>query len=93
MRTIEYTTAFRRDFNRERKGRHGRRLDGLLAGVVALLADDRPLPAGLHDHALSGEFCDFRDCHLKPDLVLVYRKPSTDTVQLVRLGSHTALFG
>jgi mRNA interferase YafQ len=93
MRRIEHTTAFRRDFKRERGGRHGRRLDALLARVVALLVEDRPLPPALRDHALSGEWREFRDCHLKPDLVLIYRKQGEDVVQLVRLGSHTELFG
>lgn len=34
---------------------------------------------------------DFRDCHVKPDLVLIYRKPDPDTLQLVRIGSHSEL--
>ncbi len=34
-----------------------------------------------------------RDCHLRPDLVLIYRKVDEETLQLVRLGSHSELFG
>ncbi|ABV85292.1 MULTISPECIES: type II toxin-antitoxin system mRNA interferase toxin, RelE/StbE family [spotted fever group] len=34
---------------------------------------------------------DCRDCHIKPDLVLIYRKPDADTLELIRLGSHSAL--
>ena len=41
-----------------------------------------------HDNALSGEWADRRDCHVKPDLVLIYQKPDADTLRLVRLGSH-----
>ena len=33
----------------------------------------------------------FRDCHVKPDLVLIYEKPDDDTLRLVRLGSHSEL--
>ena len=40
---------------------------------------------------LSGEWSGFRDCHIKPDLVLIYEKPDTDTLRLVRLGSHSEL--
>ncbi len=69
------------------------KLDELLAGVVSALAADRPLPPSNRDHALSGEWKDFRDCHLRPDLMLIYRKPDRDTLQLVRLGSHSELFG
>jgi mRNA interferase YafQ len=92
VRRIEHTTAFRRDFKRESKGRHGRRLEALIADVVGLLVEDRPLPAVLRDHALSGEWRDFRDCHLAPDLVLIYRKQDDDVLQLVRLASHAELF-
>ncbi len=93
MRTIEHTRAFRRDWKRERAGVHGRRLDTLLHDVVTLLAGDRPLPTASRDHQLSGEWSDHRDCHLRPDLVLIYRKPDEVTLQLVRLGSHSELFG
>lgn len=42
------------------------------------------------DHPLFGDWVDHRDCHIKPDLVLIYRKPD-DVLQLVRLGSHSEL--
>jgi mRNA interferase YafQ len=93
MRRIEHTTAFRRDFKRERRGRHRGRLNALLTWVVGLLVEDRELPARLRDHALAGQWADFRDCHLAPDLVLIYRKGDAGALQLVRLGSHSELFG
>ena len=43
------------------------------------------------DHALTGDWKDHRDCHIRPDLVLIYRKPDPDTLQIVRLGSHSQL--
>ena len=93
MRRIERTTAFRRDFKREKAGRHRRVLDALVMGAVTLLADDKPLPPANEDRPLTGDWKDHRDCHLKPDLVLIYRKPSAEVLQLVRLGSHSELFG
>ena len=93
MRRIERTTDFRRDFKREKAGRHRRVLDALVMGAVTLLADDKPLPPANEDHPLTGDWKDHRDCHLKPDLVLIYRKPSAEVLQLVRLGSHSELFG
>lgn len=93
MRRIETTTAFRRDFKREKAGRHGRALDALLAQVVGLLVEDRALPRASRDHPLAGKWKDCRDCHLKPDLLLLYRKPASEVLQLVRLGSHSELFG
>lgn len=93
MRTIEWTTAFKRDLKREQKGKHRKTVDALMSGVVSSLANDLPLPEANQDHALSGKWKDHRDCHLKPDLVLIYRKPDSDTLQLVHLGSHSELFG
>ena len=56
-----------------------------------MLAADTPLPATDRDHPLTGDWDDHRDCHLRPNLVLIYRKPDADTLQLVRLGSHSEL--
>ncbi len=93
MREINRSTAFRRDFKRAKAGRHGKRLDKLLATVLDLLVADEPLPAALHDHPLSGAWSGYRDCHLRPDLLLIYRKPDPTTLDLGRLGSHSELFG
>jgi mRNA interferase YafQ len=91
MRRIERTNVFRRDFKREQRGQHRRDLEALISFIVALLAEDRPIPAMNHDHALGGEWQDHRECHLKPDLLLIYRKPDVEVLQLVRL-AHTASF-
>jgi mRNA interferase YafQ len=95
MRTVEYTNRFRRDYKREKSGQHGRILDAVLIEVVNLLAADISLPRRNFDHALSGEWRDHRDCHIKPDLILIYRKPDDARLdarlQLVRLGSHSEL--
>jgi len=91
MRTIRYTNRFRRDYKREKAGRHGKTLDADLMQVVNLLAADTPLPRRNFDHPLSGEWKDFRDCHIKPDLVLIYRKSDSTHLDLVRLGSHSEL--
>lgn len=91
MRTIEETTRFRRDYKREKKTDHGSRLDQALVAAISMLAEDKPLPPRFRDHPLTGEWKDFRDCHIRPDLVLIYRKPDDERLQLVRLGSHSEL--
>lgn len=91
MREIKYTTRFRRDYRREKSGRYGKKLDALLMEVVNQLAADKLLPRGNFDHPLSGEWSDHRDCYIKPDLILLYRKPDDDSLELVRLGSHSEL--
>jgi mRNA interferase YafQ len=91
MRTIRRTVRFKRDYKREAKGRYRATLDRELRALVSLLAADASLPEKCRDHALSGEWRDHRDCHIRPDLVLIYRKPDAETLELVRLGSHSEL--
>jgi mRNA interferase YafQ len=91
MREIERTTQFKRDFKREMKIRHRATLETTLAGVLRDLAADIPLAEKHRDHSLSGKWSGFRDCHVKPDLVLVYEKPDEETLRLVPLGSHSEL--
>lgn len=93
MRRIERTGAFRRDFKREKRGSHRRDIDSLVSDVVSLLAEDKALSEKNRDHGLSGDWRDYRECHLKPDLLLIYRKPDAQVLQLVRMGSHSELFG
>ncbi|EIC23794.1 type II toxin-antitoxin system RelE/ParE family toxin [Thiorhodovibrio frisius] len=91
MRRIERTSQFKRDYKQEVKGQHRATLEADLVPVVRMLASDDPLPPRLHDHALADTWQDHRDCHVKPDLVLIYRKPDDAVLQLVRLGSHSEL--
>ncbi len=91
MRRIEYTRKFKRDYRREKSGRYARDLDKRLEAVLDLLIQDKPLPHNNFDHALTGNWSDHRDCHIRPDLVLIYRKTDDNALQLVRLGSHSEL--
>lgn len=91
MRRIEPTNSFKRDYKRELKGKHKTVLGGEFAELLQQLADDQPLAERLRDHALTSQWSDHRDCHIKPDLVLIYRKPDAETLQLVRIGSHSEL--
>jgi mRNA interferase YafQ len=92
MRRIERSTAFKRDFRRVKAISRYRDLDARFVAVLEVLVNDRPLPARNRDHALSGNWSGYRDCHLWPDLLLIYAKPSPDLLRLVRLGSHSDLF-
>ena len=91
MWTIRYTGRFKRDYRREKSGRHAKALDAALMEVVDQLAADAPLPRRNFDHPLTGDWADHRDCHIRPDLVLIYRKPDAESLELVRLGSHSEL--
>lgn len=93
MRTIERSSAFRHDYKREARGQHRATLDDDLMPVLAALANDRLLEPRHRDHDLSGDWSDYRECHVKPDLLLIYRKTDQDMLRLARLGSHSELFG
>ena len=94
MRTIERATAFKRDYKRVKATpRHSKDMDALMSSIVALLLLDQSLSESNRDHALGGDWAGYRECHLKPDLLLIYRKPDVDTLRLARLGSHSELFG
>jgi mRNA interferase YafQ len=88
---IRYTKRFKRDYRREQSGRHGKKLKNLLDEVIRLSSANHPFPHRYFDHPLVGEWQDHRDCHLKPDLVLIYRRLDDGSIELVRLGSHSEL--
>jgi mRNA interferase YafQ len=91
MRTIKRSSTFKKDFRRSVANPRYRNVASLLGSVLQLLADDQPLDADCHDHPLKGKWRGHRDCHVCPDLVLIYRK-SGNELFLVRLGSHSELF-
>jgi len=93
MRRIERTNTFRKDFKREKRGQHRWHVEDLVSSIVSVLAEDSPLPEKHRDHALGGQWHDYRECHLKPDLLLIYCKPDSEVLRLIRLGSHGELFG
>ena len=82
MRTIRRSGVFKRDYKREKKWRYREALDQDLLEVVALLAAEKALPERNYDHALTGDWKDHRDCHIKPD---------DEWLDLIRLGSHSEL--
>jgi mRNA interferase YafQ len=92
VRKIEVTTAFRRDFKRIKIQPRHRDINESLETILELLASDKPLPARNRDHTLTGAWLDHRECHIKPDLLLIYRKLDNDILQLVRIASHSELF-
>jgi mRNA interferase YafQ len=93
LRSVRYTTRFNKDVRREGKSPNNKDLTTKLQVVIDLLAEDKDLPANLHDHLLVGEFVGMRELHVKPDLLLIYRKVEDVSIELIRLGSHSEIFG
>lgn len=64
-----------------------------LDAVVEQLAAGVPLPEKNRDHALTGDYIGFRECHIRPDWLLIYRIDGEDLILfLFRTGTHTDLF-
>ena len=59
--------------------------------VLQKLANSEPLPGKFKDHYLKGNWKDYRECHIKPDWLLIYRVTETEVI-LVATGSHDDLF-
>ena len=90
MLTPIYKSTFKKDFKRIiKRGKDPTKIKN----VVKLLCEQQPLPASLCDHPLRGEYAGYRDCHIEPDLLLIYRIDHGQ-LQLIclRLGSHSDLF-
>lgn len=89
MLTPRYSHQYKKDLRAaERQHKPIERLDEALA----LLAGRQPLTRSCHDHPLKGEWRGFRELHLAPDWLLVYRVEG-DELLLAGLGSHDDLFG
>ncbi len=94
MREIERSSAFKRDFKRIYSNpRHKSNIDQVLIAVIDLLVLDQDLPSKFRDHDLIGNWNGYRECHIKPDVLLIYKKPNPTILRLARLGSHSDLFG
>lgn len=90
MLNIIMSNQFKRDLKLARK----RGLDiALLDAVVTQLANELPLAAKYRDHDLKGDYAGFRECHIMPDWLLIYRIDGNDLMLfLARTGTHSDLF-
>lgn len=89
MFKLTYSTQFKKDFKKVTK----LAIPDILAigHVITKLQNNEILDAKYADHSLTGNWVGCRDCHIKPDLVLIYAIEN-DTLQLIRIGSHSDLF-
>ncbi|MCL2500264.1 MAG: type II toxin-antitoxin system YafQ family toxin [Defluviitaleaceae bacterium] len=87
---IKQSTRFKRDLKLARK--RGLDMD-LLGSMVELLAQGVTLPLKYRDHPLTGNYTGFRECHITPDWLLIYRVENEEVVlYLFRTGTHSDLF-
>ena len=88
MRKPDYSGQFKRDVKLSQK--RGKDISKLKT-LLSLLIDGEPLPASYLDHPLKGEWKGFRDAHIEPDWLLIY-KVTEDVVRFERTGKHSDLF-
>jgi mRNA interferase YafQ len=89
MRVIRRTSRFKKDFRKRHLSRHTLQT---LKSIVQSLANGSSLSPQHRDHSLMGNYVKFRECHLKSDLLLIYTITNAELI-LVRIGSHSELFG
>jgi len=88
MLTPVWDSRFKRDVRRsEERGKDMARLKAALS----LLIEQQPLPDSYGDHPLKGDWKGYRDLHLEPDWLLIYRIVG-DELPLTRTRSHADLF-
>ena len=93
MRYLDQSNAFKKDLKRVGKGIYRSIVNQELRSIVDSLRKDEILLPKYRDHPLHGGWEGSRDCHIKPDLILIYTYIDDDVLRLERLGSHAELFG
>jgi mRNA interferase YafQ len=88
MRSISHTSQFKRDYKKRSRDSD---LDDMLSRTIEQLAAGTQLDHKFRNHPLKGGYTGCRECHLRPDLLLIYIQTDSE-LKLVRLGSHSELF-
>ncbi len=88
MKSIRTATQFKKDIRLLQK--RGKDL-GKLEAVIQILVAGNELPSSYKDHALTGNWKGWRDCHIEPDWLLIYQT-NTEELALARTGTHSDIF-
>ena len=88
--TIKYATAFKKSI---KDFRHNKQVLDTITMIINKLANNEKLEPQYHDHSLTGNLKDCRECHIKPDLCLIYQKQVENLIlYCLDIGSHSELF-
>jgi len=90
MKNLQPTTQYRKDLKRYR---HRPKMLDALNAILKFLQHEQPIPAEYQPHMLYGNYKGCMECHIQGDFLLIWVDPDTDIIELVRLGSHSELFG
>jgi len=90
MREPIYHGKFKRDLKKAKQ--RGYDMEKMRE-VIRLLVTDAPLPDRYRDHAMKGDWVTYRNVHVAPDWILLYKKVGDDSIIFARTGTHSDLFG
>jgi mRNA interferase YafQ len=90
MKTLRPSTQFKKDL---KKIRHNPVKANALKEILQKLEKEEPIPEKFKPHKLIGNYKDCMECHIEGDFLLIWFDPETNDIDLVRLGSHSELFG
>lgn len=89
MKELKLSSQFKKDLKRYKHQPH---ILAALEHILGLLHRGETIPPEYRPHMLSGEYKGHMECHVQNDLLLVWYDKDTNTIVLVRLGSHSELF-
>ena len=90
MKEVRKSTQFKKDYKRFKNDTEFVKTLFLLVG---LLAEEKPIPEEFDPYPLKGDWKNYMECHIKSDTLLIWYGKELATIELVRLGSHSELFG
>lgn len=90
MKTLRPSTQYKKDL---KKIRNNPQKALALLEVLRLLENEEPIPSTYRPHMLSGDYKGCMECHIQGDFLLIWLDHMTNEIDLVRLGSHSELFG
>ena len=90
MKEIRKTSQFKKDYKRFKNDKE---FIKTLMNVVMLLADGKDIPEEYNPHLWKGNWKNYMECHIESDTLLIWFDKEHDIIELVRLGSHSELFG
>ena len=90
MKILQPTTQYRKDLKRYR---HKPKMLTALVEILTMLKEGLPIPAEYYPHMLQGNYKGCMECHIQGDFLLIWFDPDSDINELVRLGTHSELFG
>lgn len=89
MKTIKVTSKFKKDLKRYK---HRKNVIDKLDRIVQILAQGELIPKEFRPHALSGNYAGYMECHVESDTLLIWWDRESESITLVRFGSHSELF-